>query len=94
MDLLPGEILRGDGNADGDIDISDPINALLYLFGGAEARCVLAMDIDADGEVNVTDTVRLLNHLFVDGPAPEPPYPGCGVAANREAIPCAEGCES
>jgi glucose/arabinose dehydrogenase len=94
MDLVPGEIVRGDGNADGDVNISDPIGALLYLFAGAEAACALAMDTDASGEVNVTDPILLLNHLFVDGPGPEPPYPDCGVAANREAIPCGEGCSS
>jgi glucose/arabinose dehydrogenase len=92
VDLVPGEVLRGDGNADGEINISDPIAALLYMFSGAEAACALAMDIDANGEVNVTDAVRLLNHLFVEGPGPEAPYPDCGVAANREALPCGEGC--
>jgi hypothetical protein len=92
VSLLPGDIVRGDGNADGSVNISDPIATLLYLFNGDPARCALAMDVDASGQVTITDAVRLLDHLFVDGPAPGPPYPACGVAANQEAIPCEEGC--
>jgi hypothetical protein len=88
MDLLPGKLVRGDGNADGSIDISDGVLGLNYLFAGQVASCVLALDVDATGVLEITDPIRLLNYLFRSGPQPETPFPDCGTARNQSALAC------
>jgi len=62
---------RGDVDRDGDLDVTDPILILQYLFlGGARPYCLSVADADASGPVDVTDAVYLLLHLFAGGPAP------------------------
>lgn len=79
---------RGDANADGDIDISDAIQTLLFLFGGGAAiLCDDAANANDDEQVDVSDPVFLLNFLFLDGPALPPPHPDCGLALK---LGCAE----
>ena len=92
VDLLPGAILRGDGNADATIDISDAVLTVLHLFEGVEARCALALDADGSGTLQVTDAIAILGYLFQEGPPPRSPFPQCGVAANPAALPCQVGC--
>jgi hypothetical protein len=73
--------VRGDVNADGEIDLSDPVSVLNFLFlGGARPPCEDAADTDGDGDVNITDASFFLNFLFLGGPAPPAPFPACGVA--------------
>ncbi len=79
--------LIGDGNQDGNSDISDAVATLLLLFGGGDliAPCdgdspfeggnLVLLDINADGGFNVADAVHLLNYLFGDG---DPPPLGSG----------------
>jgi hypothetical protein len=78
---------NGDANADGDIDLSDGIHILSWLYlGGTEPApiaCATAYshvrsgDVNADGGVDVSDAVRVLNYLFASGPAPAA---ACGLA--------------
>ena len=42
----PALFVRSDSNADGHIDVSDPIKTLLCLFLGQECRCAAASDAD------------------------------------------------
>ena len=81
---------RGDANLDGMLDISDPIHILSPLFlGMGTIECVDAADADDDSAVNITDAVVLLMHLFLGGPAPRPPYPGCGADPTEDRLDCA-----
>ena len=75
-----GQFRRGDANASGDLNITDGVFILNYLFlGGPTPTCLDAADSDDNGSLNITDGVRVLNFLFLGGP--EPPAPGtanCG----------------
>jgi hypothetical protein len=81
MDMGPSvSFLRGDANADGDINITDGIFVLNYLFlGGAEPPCLEAADSNDDDEHNITDGIFVLNYLFLGGSVPPAPGPEqCG----------------
>jgi hypothetical protein len=81
---------RGDANLDGLLDISDPIHILAPIFMGfGTIECTDAADVDDDSTVNITDAVNLLMHLFLGGPAPRPPYPGCGADPTEDHLHCA-----
>jgi len=71
---------RGDPNADGNFDISDPIGILNCLFNGAQCPdCGDAADSDGDGVINITDPIYLLNWRFAGGRSPPAPFPDCGL---------------
>jgi uncharacterized repeat protein (TIGR03806 family) len=91
--LNPGDFVRGDGNGDGSIDLSDAIHQLLYTFeGSVTANCPDAMDADDNGRLEVTDALRILGHIFSGGPAPSPPYPGPGQDPTVDDLPgCGRG---
>ena len=71
---------RGDTNASGDINITDGVFVLNYLFlGGQEPPCPDAADSDDSGSLDISDGVRVLNFLFLGGAAPPAPGPqSCG----------------
>jgi hypothetical protein len=63
--------LPGDANGDGQLNVSDVVYLINYLFiGGPAPGCHLAGDVNCDGAINVTDVVYLINYLFIGGPAP------------------------
>ena len=83
---------RGDGNADGTLNITDGVFVLNYLFlGGPEPPCLDAADANGDGGLNITDGIYVLNYLFLGGPAPPAPGPdSCGPApAGKPSLGCA-----
>jgi len=61
---------RGDVDASGVLDITDPINILGRLFLGARIDCPRASDVNGDLRENITDAIHLLLYLFQGGPAP------------------------
>ncbi len=67
----PGAFLRGDANDDGDVDVSDAIATLMFLFvgGGVIVTCEDAADANDDGTVDIADALFTLNFLFASGPA-------------------------
>jgi PKD repeat protein len=70
---------RGDCNDDGEVDISDAVCILGWLFLGlADPGCVAVTDTNGDARPDISDATYLLNHLFLGGTAPVAPYPGCG----------------
>lgn len=76
--------IRGDANADGDVNITDGVFVLNFLFlGTTTPTCREASDANADGDVNITDGVYLLNFLFAGGPAPPAPFGECGTDPTR-----------
>ncbi|MBN1421809.1 MAG: VCBS repeat-containing protein [Planctomycetes bacterium] len=64
------EAARGDANADGWLDLADPIVALSYILSGASIPCPGATEVNGDGRLDIADPVYLLNYLFADGPSP------------------------
>lgn len=90
--LPPGpEFKRGDSNADGEVDLSDSIFTLNWLFvGGEPASCFEAADTNGDAEIDISDAVGGILFLFLGGP--EPPAPGTEACGTAQSYPL--GCES
>jgi hypothetical protein len=81
--------IRGDSNADGRVDISDPVSMLGYLFrGGVPLRCYEAADANDDGKVDVSDPVYTLNYLFLGDDPPPAPFPESGKDLTDDGISC------
>jgi hypothetical protein len=73
----------------GDLTISDPVRALLYLFGGGDTpSCFDSVDANDDGAVDLGDPVLVLTYLFAAGPAPLPPHSQCGSDLTPDALDC------
>lgn len=88
---------RGDDNASGDLDISDPIASLDYQFlGSFLPPCKDALDYDDNGEIDISDAVASLTFQFLGGPPPAPPgMASCGPDPTPDSIPGGDlGCES
>ena len=80
FDVTSGDFLRGDANADGTINIADPIFSLSYLFSqGLEPTCLEAANANNDTGIDLGDALFLLNYINGMGPAPPAPFPVCGV---------------
>ena len=77
----PNAFVRGDSNADGSYDLTDPVFSLFYSFlGGEEPPCQNAADYIADGLVaDFTDAIESLRHQFLGGTPPALPFPACGL---------------
>lgn len=71
---------RGDVDANGQLEITDPINLLNHLFlGGQAPPCPDAADSNDEGALSITSAVFVLNFLFLGGPPPPDPGPtDCG----------------
>jgi len=88
---------RGDANGDGQLDISDGLCTLVYLFSdGAVPPCLEAADANNDGAVDCSDSVFTLGYLYLGtrlppepGPAPRP----CGVDPDPLGSAADLGCQ-
>ncbi|MBI4607069.1 MAG: hypothetical protein HY721_34325 [Planctomycetes bacterium] len=73
---------RGDADDNGQLQLTDAIRILGYLFLGAAApACLDAADADDNGQLQLTDAIRILGYLFLGGSPPAPPGPptdACG----------------
>ena len=88
--LLPGTpFTRGDVNADGNINISDPIFSLAALFTASAPPppCLDAADANDDGNHNIADPLYVLGILFGQG-TPIPPL-NCGDDPTVDSLECA-----
>ena len=80
-EAAPVRFARGDCNDDGNVDISDAVCILKWLFAGeATPGCVAATNTNGDDDANIADATYLLHHLFSGGRAPAQPFPDCGTS--------------
>ena len=91
---VPGDgattFVRGDASADGQVNITDPVFILNFLFsGGAEPECEDSADGNDDGQMNITDGVFLLGYLFSGAAAPPTPFADCGLDPSDDTLECA-----
>jgi hypothetical protein len=91
------EFRRGDVDASGKVDITDPITFLGNLFLGDPPAlpCWKAADSNDDGLLDISDAVYTLRFLFVGGdPPPAPGAFSCGSDPTRDDLTCkgATGC--
>ncbi|MBI4606994.1 MAG: metallophosphoesterase [Planctomycetes bacterium] len=85
----PGRFRRGDSNGDGDVDVSDAVATLLYLFAGDPLPpCEASLDADDDGELSLSDAVRVLRYLFLASPSLAAPFYYCGQDPTPDALTC------
>ena len=82
-------VIRGDANIDGQLDVSDPVETILYLFDSDPVACLLALDSNDDELVDLGDIIFSLNNLFSTGADPAAPYPFCGTDPTPGSLPCA-----
>lgn len=81
--------LRGDADANGDVDITDPLYSLAYqFFGGLEPPCLDALDDDDNGQINIGDPVRNLHHQFLGLEMPAPGSFSCGEDPTLDFLDC------
>jgi M6 family metalloprotease-like protein len=61
----------GDANGDGNVDISDVVYLIAYIFSGGSAPSpLLAGDANCDSAVDISDVVYLIAYIFSGGSAP------------------------
>ncbi len=69
----------GDANGDGNLNISDAVYLIAYIFAGGTAPGACAGyangrgDANGDGTINVSDAVYLISFIFSHGPDPHCP---------------------
>jgi hypothetical protein len=92
---VEGVFHRGDADGNGDLNLTDPIVILEYLFLGKDAiPCKEAANSNDDRSVDLTDAVYLLVYLFQSGSPPGDPGPPswpCG--PDPAGSPTYLGCE-
>ncbi|MGE4603314.1 MAG: hypothetical protein AAEJ65_10465 [Planctomycetota bacterium] len=92
---IPGSavyFIRGDVTTDGQLDLSDPVTTLHYLFLGGDMPCASAADHDDSGSLDLADAVSLLSYLFIGGTPPAPPHPLPGTDPTPDNLGCLEPC--
>lgn len=85
--LVTQPFVRGDANGNGNVEITDAVTLLAFLFAGGVVECETAADCNADGGLNLGDAVAILDYLFNEGAAPASPFPLCGPGA-AHALHC------
>ncbi|MBN1422851.1 MAG: dockerin type I repeat-containing protein [Planctomycetes bacterium] len=88
---VEGAFQRGDTNADGVMNISDPVFGLRYLLSdGPEPSCLRTADVNDDGQIDLGDAIFGLNYLFASGAAPPFPLMECGLDSTADSLTCEE----
>ena len=87
-----GVFVRGDCDDNVQLNITDPIFLLTYLFlGGTEPICLDACDSDDSGQLDITDPIYVLNYLFLGTSEPRPPFPLEDPDPTDDLLSCANG---
>ncbi|MGB1661603.1 MAG: choice-of-anchor I family protein [Planctomycetota bacterium] len=81
-DLIPDEcqgspFVRGDSNRDGQLDVSDAVQVLVFLFQGSPHACHPALDFNGNSTVDLSDVVSSLDFVFTGFTPPAQPFPNC-----------------
>jgi hypothetical protein len=88
--LLPFH--RGDSDNNGQLQLTDAVRILGYLFLGQTApTCLDAADADGNNQLQLTDAVRILGYLFLGQAAPAAPGPPpspCGTDNDDTHVGC------
>lgn len=62
---VANNIIPGDANGDGEVNVSDIVEIVNYIMNNPSERFVFAAaDVSEDSEVNVTDIVRVVNIIM------------------------------
>lgn len=81
---FPGFFVRGDADGNREVDITDAIRILSYLFsGGQRPVCLDAADVNDTGDVDISGAISILGYLFLGGAAPAVPFPLPGADPSR-----------
>ena len=82
--------VRGDVDASGTIDMTDPIASLQWMFLGTyESLCLGAMDANDSGAINLSDPIYVLGYLFLGTDTQIPaPFPSCGPDPTPDFLGC------
>lgn len=89
-EMAPEVFIRGDANLDQQVNTSDAVLILGYLFSGSSVTCLAALDTNDSESVSLADAFHLLCYLFNCGPVPTlpPPHPGCGTDPTLGTLVC------
>ena len=60
----------GDCNGDDNVDISDAVCMISYIFSGGTPVCLAACDANGDGARDISDVVYLIAYIFSGGSMP------------------------
>ena len=86
------EFIRADADCNGQVDVTDAIYTLGYLFQEKAAPvCQDSADANDDGVVDLSDAVKTLLGLFSGAPIAAP-YPQKGQDPTLDTLPCAVSC--
>lgn len=90
--LRAATFVRGDVDANAELEVTDAIQIFGFLFLGnpKSLTCEDAADTNDTGDLNLTDGIYLLNYLFSGGKEPPAPFPGCGTDFTRDPLGCKE----
>jgi hypothetical protein len=88
--LVQETFIRGDSTADGQVDITDAVSTLGFLFlGGSAGNCADALDANDDGALDIGDPIFTLTYLFLGGVDIPAPFPLRGADRSGDSLICA-----
>ena len=65
FNIVVTNVIKGDANSDGEVNVSDIVEIVNYIMGKPSANFVqAAADLNGDGEVNVTDIVKVVSIIM------------------------------
>ena len=65
FNIVVTNVIKGDANGDGEVNVSDIVEIVNYIMGKPSANFVqAAADLNGDGEVNVTDIVKVVSIIM------------------------------
>jgi uncharacterized protein (TIGR02145 family) len=66
-----GDYVCGDANGDSDVNVSDAVHIINYVFvGGDPPNPIESCDCNCDEACNVSDAVWIINYVFIGGHEP------------------------